>query len=150
MAQPIRLPNAQEQQVLDHLTVRLGTGEERPRWNAEVTQHHYLHSATLVGEQLGYVAEYQGVWLALLGGSAPARHLRPRDAWIGWSKDQRVRSVNGVAVLGLLSRISLARFQDDCRRPQPVRDKTDPVWSGRLQKRPRGMRDRLLERCLPP
>lgn len=62
----------------------------------------------------------------------------------------RVRSVSGVAVLGVLSRISLALFQEDCRRPQPVRDKTFPVWSGRLQQRPRPMLDRLLERCLPP
>lgn len=62
----------------------------------------------------------------------------------------RVRSVNGVAVLGLLSRISLALFQAEARRPQPVRDKTYPVWSGRLQKQPRPMLDRLLERCLPP
>lgn len=62
----------------------------------------------------------------------------------------RVRSVSGVAVLGVLSRISLALFQEDGRRPQPLRDKTYPVWSGRLQKRPRPMLDRLLERCLPP
>jgi hypothetical protein len=62
----------------------------------------------------------------------------------------RVRSRNGVAVLGLLSRISLAMFQADCQRPQPVRDKTYPVWSGRLQQRPRPMLDRLLERCLSP
>jgi hypothetical protein len=88
MAQPIRLPNAQEQHVLNHLTVRLITPEERPRWNELVCTHHYLKSATLVGEQLCYVAEYQGVWLALLGWSAAARHLRPREAWIGWSKDQ--------------------------------------------------------------
>jgi hypothetical protein len=70
---------------------------------------------------------------------------------ISQHEDQsRVRSVSGVAVLGVLSRISLALFQADCRRPQPVRDKTFPVWSGRLQKRPRPMLDRLLERCLPP
>jgi hypothetical protein len=62
----------------------------------------------------------------------------------------RVRSRHGVAVLGLLSRISLALFQADCQRPQPVRDKTYPVWSGRLQQRPRPMLDRLLERCLSP
>ena len=88
MAQPLRLPNAQEQQVLDHLTVRPLTDVERSRWNAEVAAHHYLKNATLVGEQLCYVAEYQGTWLALLGWSAPARHLRPRDAWIGWSYEQ--------------------------------------------------------------
>lgn len=62
----------------------------------------------------------------------------------------RVRSVSGVAVLGVLSRISLALFVQDCQRPQPVRDKTYPIWSGRLQKRPRPMLDLLLERCLPP
>jgi hypothetical protein len=88
MAQPIRLPNAQEQQVLDRLVVRPITEEERPRWNELVATHHYLKSATLVGEHLCYVAEYEGQWLALLGWSAPARHLRPRDAWIGWSKEQ--------------------------------------------------------------
>jgi hypothetical protein len=88
MPPPIRLPNAREQDVLDHLTVRLVTEDERPRWHAEVATHHYLKNATLVGEQLCYVAEYQGVWLALLGWSAAARHLRPRDAWIGWSNEQ--------------------------------------------------------------
>ena len=62
----------------------------------------------------------------------------------------RVRSVSSVAVLGVLSRISLAFFQEDCRRPQPVRDKTFPVWSGRLRRQPRPMLDRLWERCLPP
>jgi hypothetical protein len=53
-----------------------------------------------------------------------------------------------VAVLGVLSRISLALFQADCQRPQPVRDKTYPVWSGRLQQQPRPMLDRLLKSCL--
>lgn len=62
----------------------------------------------------------------------------------------RVRSVSAVAVLGLLSRISLAFFIQDGQRPQPVRDKTFPIWSGRLQKRPRPMLDRLLDRCLSP
>lgn len=88
MPPPLRLPNASEQHVLNHLRVRLITEAERPRWNAEVSAHHYLKNATLVGEHLCFVAEYQDTWLALLGWSAPARHLRPRDAWIGWSKDQ--------------------------------------------------------------
>src|SRR6266540_1730250 len=77
-----------DQNVLDHLVVRPVTEEERPRWNELVSTHHYLKNAALVGEQLCYVAEYQGQWLALLGWSAAARHLRPRDAWIGWSKEQ--------------------------------------------------------------
>jgi hypothetical protein len=232
MSSPLQLPNASEPQVLEHLVVRPITEDERSLWNTKVADHHYLKNATLVGEQLCYVAEYQGRWLALLGWSAPARHLRPRDAWIGWSKEQRaarrhllannarfciladphqlpnlasralalctarlsadwqerwghpilavesfvdgqlfrgtaykaagwqrldeslhedksrVRSVSGVAVLGVLSRISLALFQADCQRPQPVRDKTYPVWSGRLQQQPRPMLDRLLKSFL--
>lgn len=88
MAQPLCRPAAPEAQVLAHLRVRLVTAAERPRWNAEVAAHHYLKNATLVGEHLCYVAEAEGAWLALLGWSAPARHLRPRDAWIGWSDDQ--------------------------------------------------------------
>ena len=62
----------------------------------------------------------------------------------------RVRSLSGVAVLGLLARLSLALFQQDCQQPQPVRDKTYPVWSVRLLKRPAPMLRRMLEPCLPP
>lgn len=62
----------------------------------------------------------------------------------------RVRSLSGVAVLGILSRISLALFVRDCQRPQPVRDKTYPVWSFRLHRHPKPMLDLLLERCLSP
>ncbi len=63
---------------------------------------------------------------------------------------QRVRSRGGVSVLGLLCRISLALFEQERQQPQPVRDTTYPVWSGRLQKHPRPMLDRLLQPCLPP
>jgi Domain of unknown function (DUF4338)/DDE_Tnp_1-associated len=89
MARPLRLPNVAEQAVLDGLLVRLTVGGEEDRWNQEITQRHYLKNARLVGEQLRYVAEYQGTWLALLGWSAPAFHLQARDAWLGWSVEQR-------------------------------------------------------------
>lgn len=62
----------------------------------------------------------------------------------------RVRSPNGAALLALLSRISLALFEQDRQQLQPVRDKTYPVWSGRLKAQPRPMLDRLLKRCLSP
>ncbi len=62
---------------------------------------------------------------------------------------QRVRS-RSVSVLGLLCRISLALFEQWCQQPQPVRDKTYPVWSGRLKKQPRPMLELLIKRCLPP
>jgi hypothetical protein len=89
MPKPLRLPNASEQAVLDGLSLRLLTEpEEKQRWDELVIAHHYLKNASLVGEQLRYVAEYQGRWLVLLGWSAPALHLKAREAWIEWSADQ--------------------------------------------------------------
>lgn len=52
MSQPIRLPQADEQTILHWLEVRLITEDERPRWDQEVCQQHYLKKATLVGEHL--------------------------------------------------------------------------------------------------
>lgn len=83
------MPNVAEQAVLEGLIVRLIVPEEESRWNQEITQRHYLKNARLVGEQLRYVAEYQGQWLALLGWSAATFHLKGRDAWLGWTAQQR-------------------------------------------------------------
>ena len=89
MPKPLRLPNAQEQAVLEGLSLRLLTEpEDKQRWDQLVIEHHYLKNATLVGEQLRYVAHYQGQWLALLGWSAPALHLKAREEWVGWSPEQ--------------------------------------------------------------
>lgn len=90
MAKPLRLPGVQEQEVLDGLEMHLLLeAEQQERWNQFIIQQHYLQSARLVGEQLRYVASYQGQWLALLGWSAAAWHLKPRDQWVGWSEEQR-------------------------------------------------------------
>jgi hypothetical protein len=75
--------------VLDRIVVRLIEPHEQERWNHLVSQRHYLKSANLVGERLCYVVEYGGQWLALLGWSAAAYHIRARDQWIGWNGNQR-------------------------------------------------------------
>lgn len=90
MAKPLRLPGVEEQKLLAGLEIKLLVErEQQKQWNTLIIQRHYLRNATLVGEQLRYVASYQGQWLALLGWSAPAWHLEGRDGWIGWSADQR-------------------------------------------------------------
>jgi hypothetical protein len=71
------------------LTVRLIEFSEQDRWDELMCREHYLKNSRLVGEQLRYVAEYQGQWMALLGWSAPALHLQARDRWLGWSPEQR-------------------------------------------------------------
>lgn len=78
-----------EAEVVDQITVRRIEAKEQNRWDQLVSQHHYLKNANLVGERLCYVAEYQGQWLALLGWSAAAYHIRARDQWIGWNDNQR-------------------------------------------------------------
>ena len=62
---------------------------DEKRWNQLVRKHHYLKEHRLVGESLRYVAKQNGKWIALLGWSSAAFHLRPRDAWIGWTDAQR-------------------------------------------------------------
>jgi len=83
------LTDPAEAAVVEQIEVRLVRPEEEARWEELMAKHHYLKSARMVGEQLRYVAEYQGQWLALLGWSAAAHHLKGRDGWIGWSDNRR-------------------------------------------------------------
>ena len=84
-----RLTDPIEAAFAAQVIVRLVEPHELARCQREVEERHYLKNAHLVGEQLWYVAEYQGRWLALLGWSAAAYHLKGRDAWIGWDDTQR-------------------------------------------------------------
>ena len=78
-----------EQDVLGKVTVRLIQEHEKPLWNELIEQEHYLHNPRLVGEQLRYVAEVDGEWVALLSWSGAAYHLAGRDRWVGWTDMQR-------------------------------------------------------------
>lgn len=90
MPKPHRVPKPDEQVVLDELRVELISPRQKAQWDRLVRKHHYLKSARLVGEQLRYVAmDGQGRWLALLGWSAPALHLKARDQSIEWTDAQR-------------------------------------------------------------
>jgi hypothetical protein len=78
-----------EQTVLDHLQVRLlTTPKDIARCAALIVAQHYLHDATLVGEQLRYVATFKGQWLAVATWSAAAFHIKARDQFIGWTAEQ--------------------------------------------------------------
>lgn len=83
------MPNPCEQQVLEDQKIRLIHKDEQDCYEQLIDEQHYLKSAQLVGEQLRYVIEYDGEWLALLSWNAGSYHLADRDAWIGWSDEQR-------------------------------------------------------------
>ena len=89
MLKSIRMPQADEQEVLEELRVDLIGLEDLPRLQSLLRRHHYLGGIKPVGERLYYVASWRGQWLALLVFCAAARHLRHREKWIGWTEEQR-------------------------------------------------------------
>lgn len=92
------MPSINEQAILDGLQIRPVSEREKSRWNRLVRKHHYLKSSDLVGEQLRYVVtDRDGSWLALLGWSAPALHLKARDQSIEWTEEQRERRLHLLA-----------------------------------------------------
>lgn len=95
MSQKFRLPNSEEQALLDQVQVRLLEPDELDKANQLLDEHHYLKSLKPVGERLYYVAtDAHGQWLAILVFSAAAKHLKHRDRWIGWTASQRQRRLS--------------------------------------------------------
>jgi hypothetical protein len=96
-AKSIRASNPAQivRQALDDLTASQLTLEviidpaDEARWNKLIRKYHYLKEHRMVGESLRYVAKLNGKWIALLGWSSAAFHLRARDAWIGWTDPLR-------------------------------------------------------------
>ncbi len=87
---PILSP--EQQRLLEEVEVRLVTeAQERERFNQIMMEGHYLHNVQIVGEQLRYVAQYQGQWVALMIWSAGAYKLKLREEWIGWTDQQKQR-----------------------------------------------------------
>jgi hypothetical protein len=81
----------EQQALLEGVQVRLIVPEERERFDQLIATEHYLCNAQLVGEQLRYVAEYKGQWVALMSWSAAAYKLKLREQWIGWTDRQKGR-----------------------------------------------------------
>jgi len=120
---------------------------QEPLWDRLVRRYHYLGYQKLLGHRLKYFALLQGRPVAALSFSAPARVLRVRDQWIGWSAAQRTayldRVVNNsrflilpwVAVQNLASHVlaqALARLPQDWAlrfgtRPWLVETFVDPA-----------------------
>jgi hypothetical protein len=95
MSKTLRLPDCDQQALLDQVQVRLVERAELERFKQLLDEHHYLGSLKAVGQRLHYVAtDARGQWLALLVFSAPAKHLKHRDRWIGWSAAQRHRRLS--------------------------------------------------------
>jgi hypothetical protein len=91
--------SACEQRIVDTVRVRpVRSQAERARCLRLLQQHHYLGALQAVGEQVFYVAHGpNGGWRAVQVFCAAAKHLGPRDRWIGWTPEQRRRRLALVA-----------------------------------------------------
>jgi hypothetical protein len=72
------------------------TGEERS-FNALLESHHYLGYSQPVGEQLKFMVYAGERPVALFAWSSAARHLAPRDRYLGWHPQVRQRNIRFLA-----------------------------------------------------
>ncbi len=70
---------------------------EEPLFNALIEHHHYLRYTQPVGEQLKYMVFAGDRPVACLAWSSAARHLGPRDRFIGWNREARRRNIRFIA-----------------------------------------------------
>ncbi len=66
-------------------------------WNEYIDRYHYLGYTKLAGEQMKYFLYSGDRVIALLGFSAAAWRVAPRDWFIGWSDEKRTKNLKGVS-----------------------------------------------------
>jgi len=66
-------------------------------FNWLIERHHYLGYTQPVGEHLKFLAYAKGRPAACFAWSSAPRHLKPRDRFIGWPADARLRNIRYVA-----------------------------------------------------
>jgi hypothetical protein len=70
---------------------------EEALFNGLIEHHHYLRYSQPVGEQVKYTIYASGRPIACVAWSSAARHLGPRDRFIGWSAEERRRNIRFIA-----------------------------------------------------
>ncbi len=79
------------------LELALVAGErESRRWREQVERYHYLGCPVPFGANLRYWVCSRGRELACLLWTSPAWKMQARDEWIGWSDEQRRRTLQWI------------------------------------------------------
>jgi hypothetical protein len=92
LPQPVAPPDevpAHVQDIQDLHLERVQTDEQLLIWNELMESEHPLGAGPLVGRQLRYLVGSRHGWLGGIGYGASALQLADRDAWIGWTGEQR-------------------------------------------------------------
>jgi hypothetical protein len=93
-----------------------------PLWNELIDRYHYLGYRRAGGAQMRFLVRASGKLIALLGYSAAAWRVAPRETFIGWTEDQRQQRLHRVVdsrILGLASR-KLGDYWETRYRYRPV------------------------------
>ena len=99
---PVPAPVGVPAQVRDVEGLRLVVVEDEAQrriWNTLLACEHPQSTTTFVGCQVRYLVGSAHGWLGVVGFSASALHLRARDAWMGWSDEQRRAHLHRVVCL---------------------------------------------------
>ena len=76
---------------------RMQKGPLSSLWNELIQRYHYLGYRPLSGAQMRYLVwSADGRLLAALGFGASAWQVKPRDQYIGWDHQQRVRGLHRI------------------------------------------------------
>lgn len=70
------------------------TPEEISRWNEYIDRYHYIGYTPFAGAQMRYFVYAGDDLVALLGFSAAAWRVAPRDWYIGWSEEKRKENLH--------------------------------------------------------
>ena len=70
---------------------------DEPLFNAMLEQYHYLKYTQPVGEHLKFMVYAGDRPVALFAWSSAARHLGPRDRYLGWSAEKRKANIRYLA-----------------------------------------------------
>jgi len=84
------LSPAQRQAGKTALKVRIAGEAERPWFDTQLGQHHYLGAGRAVGDYLRQIVERDDQPVGLLVWGPACYALKDRDLWISWSACQRV------------------------------------------------------------
>jgi hypothetical protein len=76
--------------------VRVEGKQESRLWREQVERYHYLGCRIPFGANLRYWARNRDRELACLLWASPAWKMQARDAWIGWSDQQRQRNLQSI------------------------------------------------------
>jgi len=67
--------------------------EDEELWNRLISTYHYKGYTLIVGRHLKYIVYERDIPIACLGWGDAAWHLKDRDTWIGWTREDRRRNI---------------------------------------------------------